>query len=59
MFDIGSHTFKAGYAGEDTPKVLLCCVLTLQGAFPSAVGVRSPDMQVKMDTGGEEDGPGL
>ena len=27
VFDIGSYTSRAGYAGEDTPKVLLSVVL--------------------------------
>ena len=26
VFDIGSYTSRAGYAGEDTPKVLLSVV---------------------------------
>lgn len=24
VFDVGSHTTKAGFAGEDTPKVIAC-----------------------------------
>jgi hypothetical protein len=75
VFDIGTYTTKAGYAGEDTPKVCvleekkwfavllqvtvqsLC--LNTQGAFPSAVGVRSADVENMMDTADETDGPGI
>eukprot|EP00047_Mylnosiga_fluctuans_P005309 m.239711 g.239711 ORF g.239711 m.239711 type:complete len:432 (+) comp13529_c0_seq1:29-1324(+) len=47
VFDIGTHTTKAGYAGEDTPK----------GAFPSAVGVRPAELENMMETSDETDGP--
>ena len=35
MVDLGSHTVKAGYAGEDTPKAV----------FPSAVGWLAKDQE--------------
>lgn len=47
MFDIGTHSTKAGYAGEDTPK----------GVYPSVVGARPLEQQAAMEVVQDTDGP--
>lgn len=63
VFDIGSHTTKVGYAGEDTPKAVFPTALgCIRKQSPAADSTKSKDGGAAMDVDddkGDESGSQL
>ena len=44
VFDIGSYTLRAGYAGEDTPKVVCLVIFMTRTGFQQVISVDQVDI---------------